>query len=201
MHRVVRHAAVDVVLDRAGPLRSICKVTPDFDLVSCLRRGVDERQASPPEEVVHKLGIVEQRTLDQSYIGEALELLRDDPLERVYLSAHGKPNGRGDAYERRCLPAGGVDDGDDLARLLCHSECGFSSEAVRQNDEGPTRGRGMQSVILLPWTLDREEDDKRYRPGGLRSTISAVQEVRGPDGQFQNAGGVLGGRVKYDCNG
>lgn len=114
---VVGHAAVDVVLDGASALGGVGEGASDSDLVTGLGSRVDEGQVGAVEEGVHHLHIAQQRALEEGNIGEGFELLGDDALEGMDLSAHVVADGGGDADERGGLAAGRVHDGDSLALL------------------------------------------------------------------------------------
>lgn len=117
MNGVVGHAAVDKVLDGAGAFRGVGEGASDSDLVTGLGGRVDEGQVGAVEEGIHHGDIAQQRTLEEGDIGEGFELLGDDALEGVDLSAHVVTDGGGDADERGGLAAGRVHDGDGLALL------------------------------------------------------------------------------------
>lgn len=69
MHGMIRHTAVDVVLDCAGAFGGVCQVVADGDLVAGLGGGVDEGELGAFEELVHQGGVAEQRALQERHIG------------------------------------------------------------------------------------------------------------------------------------
>lgn len=154
MHRMIRHTAIDVVLDSAGALSGVCERAADGDLVAGLGGGVDEGEGGALEESVYKRGIVEQWALEEGDVGEALELLGDDAFEGVDLGADLVPNGRGDADERGSLAAGGIDDGDSFHEAVVGGEVRKKEEVrerragrARERTRGETRGESESSDI------------------------------------------------------
>lgn len=154
MHRMIRHTAIDVVLDSAGALSGVCERAADGDLVAGLGGGVDEGEGGALEESVYKRGIVEQWALEEGDVGEALELLGDDAFEGVDLGADLVANSRGDADERGSLAAGGIDDGDSFHEAVVGGEVRKKEEVrerragrARERTRGETRGESESSDI------------------------------------------------------
>lgn len=140
MHRVIRHTAIDVMLDGTGALSGVCERAADGDLVAGLGGGVDEGEGGALKKGVYKGGIVEQWALEEGDVGEALEFLGDDAFEGVDLGANLVADSRGDADERRSLAAGGIDDGDSFHAVVGGGE----GRGGGETNEGTARAAGAR---------------------------------------------------------
>lgn len=85
---VIRHAAVDVMLDGSRSLGCVGQTTSNSNLIASLGSGVYKSKRCAFEEGVHELDIVQQRALEEGDIGKPEELLGDDAFEGVDLSSH-----------------------------------------------------------------------------------------------------------------
>lgn len=120
---VVRHAAIDVMLD-AGFLGGVGQSPADGHLVAP-EGGVDKGQLGAGEEVRYE-GLVFERADDEADVLERFQLLCHEAIFRSQLGADLVSDGGGDAREGSRLSAGGVDDDDCLWGHpgLCLGQCG-----------------------------------------------------------------------------
>lgn len=138
---MIRHAAVDVVLDGAGAFGGVGQIPADGDLVAGLGGGVDEGELGALEQLIHQRDVAEQRALQEGDIGQLLQFGGNHAFQGVDLRAHRVPHGRRDTDQRRCLSAGPVDDGNGLLRL-CHPggrDLVWEGKGIRSSGEGNQR--------------------------------------------------------------
>lgn len=166
MHGVIRHTAVDVVLDGAGAFGGVGQSAADGYLVAGLGGGVDEGELSSLEEGVHERIIVKQWALEEGDIWEALEFLGDEAFERVDLGAYKVADGRSDANEGGGLAAGGIDDGDSFhlwvsggyLEGIWYLEEGWSNRGVERGEKPEDRG-SMQRRVRGEKTTEKDDGE------------------------------------------